>query len=461
MENVISTRHVIVSDDGMEAFLDSEGGTPETALSAGTLQALLESKGIVFGLLENDARTFTSGQAGEKKLMVAQGLAPVPGKDGWVEHCFGKQPSVSNNGADKKVDYHDLGWIHNVRKSSVVAIIHLPEAGIPGKTVLGFEIPAKPGKQATAKLGKGVAFDPVHTDHIIATEDGNATVDADGVLHVDHCLDIKGNVDYSTGDIDFVGSIRIAGDVKSNFTVKAGGSIEVQGNVEDATLESGGEVIVNNGFIGQGKGTIRAGGNVKVQHVLNQSVTSAGDITIGREAMCATLRAAEKICAPGCVFVGCVLEAGHEVEVFSLGNGDQTQAKVRVGKRAMLLEQISQSEKALQKIQKQIEETKSALYTLVRVQLDAGVLTSGQKELQKKLQQAQAVLGHSAESLQKTKELLQARLLENGLARIVVHDTLFANVFVELNGIRKMMQGAIKEVVLTERGGSIEEKPLE
>jgi uncharacterized protein len=452
---------LIIADGGMEAFLISEGEKSDNVPSVEQVRSLLAEQGVVFGVQEDAVHEAPSMQPGIHKLVVARGKTPVSGKDGWTEYLFSQTSPPANASAEKKVDYHDLGWIHNVMKSSVVALIHPPEHGSEGMSVTGEPVSAKPGKQAGLKLGQGVMYDPDDPHRILAAEDGNASIDADGVLRVQPQLTINGNVDYATGDIDFVGSIRVMGDIKTNFTVKARKSIEVHGNVEDATLEAGEDVLIRNGFIGQGKGSIKAGGNVTVQHVLNQTITSGGCISIGREAMCATLQADDKITSPRGAFVGCVLQAGSEVEVHSLGNGDKTQAKVRVGKRAFLLDQISQMEKAIQKTQRQIEETKAAMYSLVRTQLDAGSLSPAQQELQKKLRLAQSELGKSAEAQLKSKEQLQVRLKENGLARIVVRDTMFANVFVELNGIRKMVQGAVKEVVLTERSGSIEEKPLE
>ena len=461
MEKANGIMKVLISNDGMEAFLGSEGETPDTAPSTETLRALLAEHGVVFGVQEDALDSLSKGPAAAGKVMVAQGKMPVAGKDGWVEHCFEKKLDVPTDAKEKMVDYHNLGWIHNVSKSATVAIVHPSEPGVPGMSVRGQPILPKARKGPEAKLGRGVMYDKNDPHKIIASVDGNATIDANGVLHVQPCLTIQGNVDYSTGDIDFIGSVIITGDVKGSFSVKAGQSIEVRGSVEDSTLEAGGEVKIWNGFTGQGKGSISAGGNVKVQHVLNQTITSGAQIFIDREAVCATLRAEDKIVAPKAVFVGCTLEAGREIEVFDLGNGDQTQAKVRVGKRGMLLELITQAEKNSQEIQKQIEEVKNAIYVLVRAQLDSGVLTPGQQELQKKLRSAQTELVKTAEAIQKDKEQLAVRLKENGAARIVVHDTIFADVFVELNGMKKMIPGAIKEIVLSGSGGPIEEKPLE
>jgi hypothetical protein len=394
-------------------------------------------------------------------MLVAEGRRPIDGKDGWVENCFQEKSEQTTDSSAKRVDFHDKSWIHNVEISGLVAIVHPPTPGAPGKTVRGEDVPALHGATAVPKLGKGVTADPNNPGRIVAAVNGNAVLDADGTLHVDPTLNVAGNVDYSTGNIDFVGSVVINGDVKSDFAVKAAGSIEVRGNVEDAVLESGSDITVRNGFIGQGKGRINAVGSVHVQHVLNQSIHSGKSIYIEREGVCATLHAEKSLVAPQAVFVGCTIQAGNEVEVRNLGNGDQTQAKVRVGRRAILLDQLGQNDRELLKAQKQLEEAKNAVYKLVRIQLDAGSLTAEQQAIQNKLRSVQAELTKTIAKMRELREELKAQLQENGLVRVIVHDTMFANVFVELNGVRKMMQGAVKEVLLTENNGKIEERPLE
>ena len=452
---------VLFTDDGFKAFLGLKGRGTGNPLSAEVVRSILADQGIVFGIRADLEDALKSFPYESENILVAEGKNPDEGKDGWIEFAFQVKPDNLANAEEKKADFHNLGWVHNVPISGLVATVHPPQPGTPGTTLRGESVQPKPGVTAIAKLGKGVTTDPNDPSRIIATAHGNAVLDVDGTLHVEQTLKVRGNVDYSTGDINFVGSVFVAGDVKSDFSVKAAGSIEVRGNVEDANLESGGDVIINNGFIGQGKGTISAVGNVRVQHVLNQSIRSGRSIYVSREGVCATLQAAERIVAPHGVFVGCTLQAGNEVEVLNLGNGDQTQAKVRVGRRGILLDLLGQNDRDIAKVQKQLEEAKNAIYKLVRVQLDKGSLTADQQVLQNKLRIAQTELSKTVVDMQKQKEALKNQLQENSLARVIVHDTMFANVFVELNGVKKMVQGAIKEVLLTENNGKIEERPLE
>ena len=64
-------------------------------------------------------------------------------------------------------------------------------------------------------------------------------------------LDIPGNVDFSTGSINFLGDINIKGDVLSGFTVRAMGNIHVDGVIEaGSAVEAGGDLVVVKGILG-------------------------------------------------------------------------------------------------------------------------------------------------------------------------------------------------------------------
>ena len=460
-EEIVTTVRAKISDDGMEAYLLTNCEAGAQGPSTQEIAQMLQDLQIVVGIREITTQAWQNEKPNPGNILIAEGTRATQGHDGWIDFLFKKKANPAPETEIKKVDFHELAWIHNVLKSEVVAVIHPAEPGVPGVTVTGKKVDPKPVKQPSLKLGKGVASDPKDPLRVIAQEDGNAVLDADGTIHVDTIITIHGNVDYSTGNIEFVGSVIVMGDVKSDFSVKAKGSIEISGNVEDATIEAGGDVTVRNGFIGTGKGVLVAGGKAVIHHVLNQKVTSASDVIVVREAVCAKITAARKIDAPTAVFVGCILEAGNEIEVCNLGNGEEGQSRARVGRRGIILERVNQVEKEMAAAQKQAADVKDTLYKLVRLQLDKGSLSPEQQQLNGKLRALQTEVQRKIEELQKNKESVKLDLDKDSMAQIIVRDTLFPNVSLEMNGLRKLNHNALKEVILTEHGGKIEEKPLE
>jgi uncharacterized protein (DUF342 family) len=452
---------VHISEDKYSAYVEVRGELPLSPPSESEITAFLGRQGVTFGIESDLKSKLGSLQPGMERIQIARGCIPVDGKDGWIEFLFDHSPKVPVNDEEKHVDYHNLGCIHNVLKNEALAIIHPPEPGLPGTTVGGKKVPPKLGKQPAISLGSNTARNPIDPNQIIATQDGNATLTSGSVLNVQPVITISGSVDYSTGDIDFVGSVVISGDVKADFSVKAKKGIEVKGNVEDARLESGADVIIRGGFIGQGKGTLTAEGNVHIHHVLNQSVNSGGIITIDQEAISARLSARDKIVGRNAVFVGGILEARNEVEVKNLGNGDEGQARVRVGSRKIYLDRLRELENETAHAQKQMGEVKATIYKLVMLQLDKGTLTPEQTQLHAKLKGAQTELQNKLDRNQKEKESLNVELQKRTTARILIHDTIFPNVIVDLNGCKKIIDSAIREVLMTEHDGKVEEQALE
>ena len=76
-------------------------------------------------------------------------------------------------------------------------------------------------------------------------------------INVFPVYEVNGDVDYNTGNIDFVGTIVIRGNVRSGFKVKADGDIRIIGSVEGAELEAAGSIEISAGIIGQNKGLLK------------------------------------------------------------------------------------------------------------------------------------------------------------------------------------------------------------
>lgn len=89
---------------------------------------------------------------------------------------------------------------------------------------------------------------------------------------------IVDTVDFSTGNIDFPGSVHIQGNVPSGFTVKAAGDIVVQGVVENAVLIAGGNIALCRGVKGAGSGSLGAGQDIRTLFIESCQVRAGGSI---------------------------------------------------------------------------------------------------------------------------------------------------------------------------------------
>ena len=63
-------------------------------------------------------------------------------------------------------------------------------------------------------------------------------------------MEIDG-VNIKSGNVTFLGTVIVNGNVEDGYNVKASGNIEVNGAVGASRLESDGDIIVSQGIVGR------------------------------------------------------------------------------------------------------------------------------------------------------------------------------------------------------------------
>jgi uncharacterized protein (DUF342 family) len=201
--------NIIVERDLLKAYLEvvppTGGGNP---CNMDIVKQALTEKHISYGVSEDSIREALEEKNWAYKILVAEGKAPVNGKDAKLIYKFPLPservgPKIDENG---KVDYHDLGLIHNVKMGELLVEKTPGDEGTPGTSVLGTEIPAKKGKDIRLPRGTNTVADEDELN-LYATIDGHVTI-VDNKVMVNPVLTVSGDVDYSTGDIDFVGVLN-------------------------------------------------------------------------------------------------------------------------------------------------------------------------------------------------------------------------------------------------------------
>ena len=375
----------------------------------------------------------------------AQEREPVPGHNGWIE------PLV----APARPAGRQVMPLCNVHRGEPVARVHAPEAGTDGVSADGSVIPAGPGTEAPLVPGPGVERSPADPSLFLAARNGHAVVEENGTVDVWETVVVSHDMDYTTGDLVFVGSAVVHGDVKSELHITVGGDLEIMGDVGDVVIEAGGDVRIAKGFLGRGTGRITARGSVAVGHILNQSITAGRDVRIERESVNGMVRAGKSILAPSAVIMGGILEAEELIDAGSLGRSQGSQAKVRIGGRGKLNERLNVIEKEQRQAEKNLRDVKEAIYRLVRLKIDTGSLPADREQTLARLQEAQRLLPGALEVLRKETAALDAALLQTANAKLKVHETVHENVFIEINGARKLTDAAVAGVIFSESEGQI------
>ena len=447
-----------IVDGAARAYLEADAPVPPGALTLAALQDVVKEAGVINGIQEDVLlRIVGEGFSGDP-LDVAVGDPGIPGRDGRVEFKFEIDAATPHSGSGEDATYVPR-VITSIAAGQPLAELISPEPGKPGLGGTGMPVPVKQGKAARLAAGPQTKFsDDKQT--LFAAVDGCPIRRPDGSVEVQPVVTLHGNLDYTIGTVDFIGSLIVRGNIVGEAVVKVKGSVEVKGNVEDASIDAGGDVTIHQGFSGHGKGKITAGGNVSVLYVMNQTVIAAKDISIGRESLNATIDAGGKVLAPRAFFGGGKVDAAHGAEVGDIGTRDISSAKIRVGRHGKLMEHLAQVDKDIKQVERQAVEVKEAVYKLVKFQIDTGSLPPDKEQLLSKLQEAQKLLPKRGEALRAEKATLEAELQMKSDARIVVRGTIHKDTMVEVNGVRKIMESAIEGVIFAEHAGALEARAV-
>lgn len=306
------------------------GGGKE--LDRGMLSKALGEKQVTYGI-DNALLDALPGRPDRyfRLYIAARGRAAAHGKDGRIIDMFSRRPERKMVVDEfNRVDYASISFIQNAEEGDAICRIIAPTKGEEGKTVLGQDLPARDGKPAAVPKGRNTALNG-QGDALIATKTGH--VEFNGrTFQVKPVMDIDGNVDYSTGHINFLGDVHVHGDICTGFTVRAMGNITVDGVVEAAEVEAGGDLIMIKGAQGDNRAVLRAGHSIFAKYLENCCIYAMeglhADCIINCDVYCDGL--VEVRSGRGTIIGGSV-RAAHEVSAEVIGSRSECHTDVVLG----------------------------------------------------------------------------------------------------------------------------------
>jgi uncharacterized protein (DUF342 family) len=393
-----------VVNRGMEAratLLPGDGGEKLTLKKA---VELLHRKGIVFGIDESAIERMLNQEINYKEVPIAYGQPPKKGQDARIKYYIDfdhkAKPSILEDGT---VDYKHLNLIHNVTKGQVLAELIPATEGIPGKTVIGKTIAARSGKNLSLPMGKNTVISENKLS-LVAGIDGKAEM-IDGKIHVFAVYEVPGNVDNSTGNIDFVGNVIVNGNVLTGFEIKAGGYVEVRGVVEGASIFAKGDVVLKQGMQGMGRGNIESHGNVVARFIENGTVSAKGDI-LTEVILHSNVNCGGKIEVTGRkgLIAGGSISAGSDISAINIGSPMATITELEVGISPVLREEYSALVREMDEINRELKMADQCLALLNKME-SIGKLPTDKAELKIKAIRTKLTYGQKV-------PVIKARIME-------------------------------------------------
>jgi uncharacterized protein len=393
----------------------------------------LQMLGVRVGLDEDKIRAICESDKPLRNIVIAECIYPEMGEKARLEYFVdinARRKAVVQN--DGSIDFRDLGEISSASTDQALYRKVPPTIGKPGKNVLGKEIPGLLGKDLTINTGVGTEIDADDPNLVRASRDGEILL-TNGIVQISDVFNVIGNVDYSTGNLQFNGAVKVNGDVNSGFKIEADGDVEIRGFVENAEVISGNDVIIHGGFSGMGDGIVKAKRDVIAKYVENQTIHADRDIIISGHSYHSNLTAGRSVIVTGSqsAIVGGECKAETGVNSNRLGSINGTKTVIKVGYNKEISDRLFQSEKEIARIEEEKHKLGQNIENLSRLKLvKKGILPPDKMEQLEAMEVEFNDMYDILRELKSTKDELEEKQNELNNAKVLANTAAFQNVHV-------------------------------
>ncbi len=320
-----------VSKDQVRAFLLAGDANP-TTITRELVESKLKEMGIAVApeVAERIDQAVAAAKAGTltaEPVLLVEGRDPKPGV-GAVFNYLEKDGEATKPGQeDEAIDLYQ-SRILTVSEGEAIGQL-IPEVPAEyGVDVFGKPVPgAQPS--CSMQLGENVKLaDDGRT--VVATTIGKVHLTRDRVSVVP-VVEVPGDVDFSTGNIDAPIDVLINGTIRESFRVESKKSITVRGTIEAATVTAGTELKVNGGIVSRPEHLIIAGGEAFTKFCNDAHIQVGGDFTITREALGSNLYVNGCLHIPRGALIGGRAYARQGADIKEVGNAANVKTEIAIG----------------------------------------------------------------------------------------------------------------------------------
>ncbi len=424
--------------------IDPQGLTARVTISASgesfpsreELIKALKEAGLRYGVRREVFDEILKNKQPVYNKVIARGIPAEKGKDAQLIWDVPLAPEDADK--QKRIDFKQ-GMKFVPVKAGQVLVSKIPaQKGKDGKSVTG-EMISSLGQDVELPAGRNTT---VSEDglRLMAASDGSAYRQQNRI-HVDKVLQIKGDVNYGSGNIKFNGPVVIDGDVRSGFRVEARDSIVIGGNVEAAHIYSQqGDITIKYGVVGKNRAKILAGGSLSCGFIQDATVGVRGDLNVEHYIInssvsvggVATVKGAEGQIRGGNLtsekgIVAAVVGSPRNIytELKIIGSG-QNSSQRKLWELSRLRTDLSLRYSTLEKRYRFLNILKNEVKKISDEKLsELSFLQNELKRLKNRLMQL------DDEEMVLQKEAARERLLKE----VVVEGKLYPNVHIEINGL--------------------------
>lgn len=349
---------VQVSPDEMKAY--ATFSKPEKygrVVEPDEVSSAIKAKNVHYGIKDKLIKEAIENELYNMPVIIAEGDQPTEGKDGQIKYHFKVDTGdiQFKEEDDGSVDFHKLDIVQSVVVGQVLATKVPPEKGKIGRTLSGRIIPARDGRDIKLAGGPNTHLSPDGMQ-VIADINGQV-IFKNGKVQVEPVYEVSGDVDLSTGDINFPGNVIIYGNVNDTFKVYSGANIEIKGNVGKANVVAEGNIIVRQGIQGKDEAKIICAGDLYAKFIERTNVKTEGYVVVSEVILHSNIESKKKVLVQGgkrSQIAGGRVRALMEINAKFLGAEAYTETLLEVGIDPAAEDRISEIAKRKDEIAKEI-----------------------------------------------------------------------------------------------------------
>ncbi|MBN3555247.1 DUF342 domain-containing protein [Fictibacillus nanhaiensis] len=421
--------HIKLENRETEALLQKNGvDIPSGEVTYSKLLAWIESKGIRHGIrnevlslvVENLNRFVFPAE-------IAKGKLPKDGESARLIPSFSNEKKLDTN-ENEKLDFKRLFTIPTAEFGEILARKQNATEGIAGISVFGKVIPAKKGKDLVVKNGENTVY--IESEKcVFASASGEVTFQNNRV-NIYPVYRVDGDVSLKTGHIDFVGNVHITGDVPSGFKINAKGDVRVEGVVEAADIISDGSVVIGGGVLGQGKGTVRCGGDFTSLYISQGNVYAGGNIVVAQTILHSHCEAESNvICTSGKGNIsGGTCIAGNGISANNIGSDTNSKTLLYIKTNDRMDKEIIHHEHKILELEKNLEKLTHLKNVLIQKNTEQQTIN----RIINTISQSKLEMNNHREEIEKCKNALKSS--------ININSTLHPNVEIGIGKYKRKIQ---------------------
>ncbi len=450
---------VEISNDEMKASINvTSPAIGGAEISAEQIERVLQTQGVVAGISKEKIEEFVDMPIYGVPCVVAEALQPVDGRDAYIAYNFETDRSKLKLSETEtgQVNFKELNLIQNVVEGQPLAQKMLAERGKAGKTIFGRYLEAKNGKDIPMPLGKNVAVD---TDGrtIIAKTNGQVMLIGDKIC-VEPILEVDG-VSLKTGNIKFLGTVIVKGNVEDGFEVRASGNVEVYGAVGKSIIEADGDVIVSLGIMGRDEGYVRAGKSLWAKFIQNTKVDVEEYVIVTDGIINSNVTCNKKILLQGkrASIIGGHLFATEEIHTKTIGSsGGGSETILEVGYDPRAKQRLDELLAKQDTLTKELDELDLNIETLENIKKVRRTLPHEKEEtLKTSIARKNEIETESAEMTEEITQIQQHLRELKIIGKVSASGTVYAGVKIYIRDVKEEIRNDTKAVTFYLENGFV------